>query len=116
MANPNIVAVTNINGKTAVATISSTPTTLLENTSSSNKVFKINMMIVANKHTDVIKFDASLRRASVDYNLAYQVSLPKQSSLDLVSKSIYLQEGDSIVVSSDINNVSTVVCSYEEIS
>lgn len=116
MANPNIINVSNINGKTAVITVSNTASALLENPSSSNKLIKINMMMIANKHTDVIQFDASLRRNTVDYNIAYNVSIPKQSSLDLLSKPIYLQEGDSIMVSADIDLVSTIVCSYEEIS
>lgn len=115
MANPNIISVSNINGKTAVANITDTASVLLENPSASNKILKVNMMIIANKHSGVVEISVSLRRDSVDYNIAYNVVVPLNASLDLLSKPIYLQEGDSMVVSANVTAVSTVVCSYEEI-
>ena len=49
MANPNIVNVATIQGKTTGAAMGTTLTTsLLANSSSSNKVFKINSVIVTN--------------------------------------------------------------------
>jgi hypothetical protein len=49
MANPNIVNVTDIRGKTAVVDLSTTNATLVvENTAASGKVFKINSLIVSN--------------------------------------------------------------------
>jgi hypothetical protein len=116
MANPNIVAVSNIKGKTAVSLVPSTATALVENLTNSNKVIKINTLMVANKHSTIVLFTASLRRNSVDYDLAYGVNIPQNSSLDLISKSIYLEEGDSLMISADVDAVSTVVCSYEEIA
>ena len=48
MANPNIVNVTDIRGKTAVTNITTSATTLVENSAASNKVFKINGLIISN--------------------------------------------------------------------
>ena len=49
MAAPNIVNVATITGKSATVALSSTSqTTLVSNAASSNKVFKINMIQVAN--------------------------------------------------------------------
>ena len=50
MANPNIVNVTDIRGKTAVTNITTSATTLVENSAASNKVFKINGLIISNIH------------------------------------------------------------------
>jgi len=49
MAAPNIVNVTAITGKTSVTDLTSTSaTTVVSNAASSNKVFKINSLIVSN--------------------------------------------------------------------
>jgi hypothetical protein len=49
MANPNIVNVTDIRGKTVVADLTTTNSTLVvENVAASGKVFKINSLIVSN--------------------------------------------------------------------
>jgi hypothetical protein len=49
MANPNIVNVTDIRGKTAVVDLSTTNATLVvENVASSGKIFKLNSIIVSN--------------------------------------------------------------------
>jgi hypothetical protein len=49
MANPNIVNVTDIRGKTVVASLTTTSSTLVvENVAASGKVFKINSLIVSN--------------------------------------------------------------------
>ena len=48
MANPNIVAVTTINGNTTVQSITTAATAIVENGSGSGKVYKINCLIIAN--------------------------------------------------------------------
>jgi hypothetical protein len=48
MANPNIVNVTSILGKTAVLAVTTTPTDIVSNASDSDTVVKINYISVAN--------------------------------------------------------------------
>jgi hypothetical protein len=48
MANPNIVNVVNILGKTAVALVTTTPTDLVSNNAGSNTILKVNVLSIAN--------------------------------------------------------------------
>ena len=117
MANPNIVAVATINGKTAVANVSTTATAIVTNSAASNKVFKVNALIVSNiDGTNNADVSVDLFRSSYPYYIIRTCSVPADASIDLISKSIYLEEGDSLRVAASANNDLQVVCSYEEIS
>ena len=48
MAAPNIVNVATITGKLAVQAIGTSPTAIVSNSSSSNKVFKVNALYISN--------------------------------------------------------------------
>jgi hypothetical protein len=117
MANPNIVNVTTIVGKTAVANVTTVATSIVTNSASSNKVFKINSIIVSNidgsNNADV---SIDILRSGVPYHIVRTVVVASDSSLDVLSKSIYLEENDSLRVTATANDDLQVVCSYEEIS
>lgn len=117
MANPNIVAVSTINGKTAVANVTNVATAIVTNSASSNKVFKINSLIVSNVDgTSAADISIDIYRNSVPYYIVKTVSVPADASIDLLSKSIYLQEDDSLRAEASANDDLQIVCSYEEIS
>ena len=124
MANPNIVNVTDIRGKTAVTNLTSTNATLVvENVAGSNKVFKINSLIVSNVDgTNAADVTVSLYSEDNIGGTATQivstVSVPADASLVVISKdtSIYLEEDKSIGATAGAANDLKVVCSYEEIS
>jgi hypothetical protein len=124
MANPNIVNVTNIRGKTAVTNLTTTNATLVvENPASSNKVFKINSLIVSNVDGSNAA-DITIGLYSEDNiggtatEIVRTVSVPADASLVVISKdtSIYLEEDKSIGATASAANDLKVVCSYEEIS
>lgn len=120
MANPNIVNVSQIYGRSNVVTsVSTTATNIVANPVSSNQIYKVNSLMVSNKDTaNIANVTASLFRSSVDYNLAYRINIPIGASLVIVSKdsAIYLEEGDSIRLTSGISSALDAVCSYEIIS
>jgi hypothetical protein len=117
MANPNIVAVTTINGKTAVANVTTTATAIVTNSAASDKVFKVNALIVSNiDGTNNADVSVDLYRSDYPYYIVRTVVVPADASVDVLAKSIYLQEGDSLRVAASANNDLQVVCSYEEIS
>ena len=117
MAAPNIVNVTTIIGKTAVLAVTTSATAIVSNTAASGKVFKINALYVANiDGTNAADLTVDLFRSSTPYRLASTISVPADSTLDVVSKAIYLEEGDSIRVTAGANGDLEAVCSYEEIS
>lgn len=119
MAAPNIVAVTTINGKTVGGLLTTTSSDILVNSAASGKVLKVNAILVANvdgtNATDVTIgfYDAS---ATTTYRLAYTITVPADASLDLLGKSIYLEEGDKIVALASANSRAEIIVSYEDIS
>jgi len=119
MAAPNIVNVTTITGKTAGAALTTSSADIVTNSAASGKVFKVNAIYVSNvdgtNNADVTVgfFDSS---ASATYELAYTITVPADATLDVLSKHIYLEEGDKITALASANSDLEIVVSYEEIS
>ena len=127
MAAPNIVAVTTIRGKSNVANLTTTSSSVIVNPVNSNQVFKLNTIIVSNVDganngtvtVELFKFGAqntSTGLGNSTYAIANVVTVPAKSSLDILSKSLYLEEGDHIKVKGDANNRLHFISSFEEIS
>jgi hypothetical protein len=124
MANPNIVAVTTINGVTTYLTpTNTTANVLLSNGSGSNKVFKINQIVAANVDgTSAVDTTVTINNAAAGGGTAYPivstVSVPADASLIVVDKTtaIYLMENQSIVVTSGTASKIAYTISYEDIS
>jgi len=127
MAAPNIVAVTTIRGKSNVANLTTTSSSVIVNPINSNQVFKLNTIIVSNVDganngtvtVELFKFGAqntSTGTGNAVYSLANSVTVPAKSSLDVLSKSLYLEEGDHLKAKADGNNRLHLITSFEEIS
>jgi hypothetical protein len=124
MANPNIVNVTDIRGKTAVVDLSTTNATLVvENTASSGKVFKINSLYVSNVDgTDPAEVTVSLYSedniGGTATQIASTITVPANATVIIIDKnsSIYLEEDKSIGATAATASDLKIVCSYEEIS
>lgn len=120
MANPNIVNVTSIFGKVVGQAITTTPTAIVTNSSGSNKIFKINSLIVSNINgTDAADVTADVyKNQSLSYRLAFTISVPAYATLVVISKdtSIYLEENDSIRLSASADTRLEAICSFEEIA
>jgi hypothetical protein len=117
MAAPNIVGVQTIIGNTGVLAITTSATAIITNSANSNKVYKINSLYVSNNDASTgYKVTVDLFRSSTAYPLAVSVSIPANSTLDIISKSIYLLEGDTLRLTADTNSKLVAVSSWEEIS
>jgi hypothetical protein len=124
VASPNIVNVTTITGKTNVVSLTTTNATLVvENPVSSNKVFKINSLVVSNVDgTNAADITVSLYSedniGGTATEIVSTVSVPADASLVVIDKntSIYLEEDKSIGATAGSASDLKVVCSYEEIS
>jgi hypothetical protein len=117
MAAPNIVNVTTITGKTAVLAVTTSATAIVTNSAASNKVFKINALYVANVDgTNAADITIDLFRSSTAYKIVNTVSVPADATLDVISKAIYLEEGDALRLTASANSDLEAICSYEEIS
>ena len=117
MAAPNIVNVVTITGKTALANVTTSFANLVVNTAASGKVFKVNALYVTNVDgLSATNVSIGLIRTDYSYAVANVLSVPATSTLDMISKSIYLEEGDYIQIKSENDNDAHAVCSYEELS
>ena len=119
MAAPNIISATSIYGKTTAAALDTTTTTsLLANAASSDKLLKLNSIIVANKDgTSAAEVTISWYNGSTDFYLASTVSVPADSTLVVLGKDspIYLEEGQSIRGGASADGDLDVIISYEEL-
>jgi len=124
MAAPNVVNVATITAKSALVALSSTSqTTLVSNAASSGKVFKINMIQIANvdgtNAADVtIDVHSAAAGGGTAYSLVATASVPADASLIAVDKNtaLYLEEDKSITATASVANDLEVIVSYEEIS
>ncbi len=124
MSAPNIVNVSTITGKSFYLALSSTSATaLVSNAASSGKVFKINMIQVANvdgaNACDVtVNYHTQDDIGGTAYSLVSTVSVPADAALVVLDKntSMYLEEDRSISVTAGTANDLEVLVSYEEIS
>lgn len=120
MANPNIVNVTTILGKTAGLAVTTSATAIVSNAASSNKIFKINSLTVSNvdgtNAADVTV--AVFKNQTTSFEIVHTVVVPADATLVVISKdtAIYLEENDSLRVTASANGDLEAVCSYEEIS
>jgi hypothetical protein len=117
MAAPNIVNVATITGKTAVQAIGTSATAIVSNGAGSNKVLKVNALYVSNVDgTNNADLTVDVFRSGTAYRIAYTVVVPADATLDVLSKAIYLEEGDSLRLTASASGDLEAVCSYEEIS
>ena len=123
MAAPNIVGVTTITGKTAAFSLADTSaTTILSNAASSNYVYKVNTIIVANddgtNSADItVTYNDAAAGGGTAYKLASTVAVAADTTLVVLDKasSIYLEEDTSLVATASAGGDLDVIVSYEEI-
>lgn len=122
MANPNIVNVSQIYGRTVGYVLSTTATTtIINNITGSNTLIKINNLNVSN-------FSASVANVTVSWysvaslggtpiQIVGNISVPGGSTLNVIDKTsqYYVEENQSIGATASVAGVLAVSCSYEEI-
>lgn len=117
MAAPNIVSVATLTAKTAVQAVGTSATAIVSNSASSGKVIKINALYVSNVDgTNNAEINVDLFRSSTAYHIAKTVVVPADATLDVISKAIYLEEGDDLRLTANAASDLEAVCSYEELS
>jgi hypothetical protein len=118
MANPNLVAVTSIFGKSIQGALGTTVTTDLL-TCASNKLLKVNTIIIANiDGTNAATVTMGIIKSGGSVVLfASTISVPADATLVLIDKnsSFYLQEGDILEGGAGAASDLTYTISYEEL-
>lgn len=119
MANPNIVSVATIRGKTDSGELNTTYTTaLVSNAAASSIVYKINSITITNKAGTDTTFRISFYNGTTDRFVAYDVNCPANTVVIVTDKnsSFYLEEGDSVRGGAATNSRLDYVISYETIA
>tara|TARA_E500000081_G_C6109024_1_gene341668 strand:+ start:83 stop:487 length:405 start_codon:yes stop_codon:yes gene_type:complete len=134
MANPNIVEVSTINGRSMGYSILTSngimvpPENSLTGGVPTGHVYKINSIVVANVDTTTTAWVSVWRdtngnagpygSSSVNGYIAYQIDVPPKASISILGKStsIYLNEGHVINAVASTNSVLKFHASYEDIS
>ena len=124
MANPNIVNLTALYGKTEMINLTTiSATQVVSNASASGTVLKINSIYVANvdgtNSADItISMYSAAALGGTAYPIVSTVSIPADSSLVVVERNsgIYITEDRSIGATASAANDLMIICSYEEIS
>lgn len=118
MAAPNIVNVTTILAKTAVANVTTVLSNVIVNAVNSSTVVKINSIVIANRSTGTIVSNVDLYRDGESYTIAGAIAVPANSTMVITGKdtAIYLEEGDILRSNASANVAATLTSSYEIIS
>jgi hypothetical protein len=123
MANPNMVNVSSILGATTyLVPTTTTATAWTALTPAVGTVNKIDTMTATNvtgtAAVVTVSINSAISGGGTAYRLAFQTSVPGNSSLVVVDKStmLYVGETQSIVVTSGTTNSIEMVATYEAIS
>lgn len=117
MAAPNLLGTTTVTGKTTVQLVTTAATAIVTNSANSGKVLKVNLLFISNiDSNNDCNITVEIFRSSVSYYLIRSSVIPATSSMDLLTKTLYLEEGDALRLTASANNLLHSVCSYEELS
>lgn len=117
MAAPNLLSLTTVTAKTAVQQITTSATAIVTNSAASGKAVKVVALYVSNVNgASAADVTIDVYRSTVAYKVGSTISVPADSTLDMINKVIYLEEGDSLRLTASVNSYLEAVCSYEELS
>lgn len=116
MTTPNIVNVGTINGLTALQNVALSMTAIIANPSGSNAVYKVDSLMIANNDSAGHSVSVEVQRGANSFAIATSTPVAVGTTYDVLSKYIFLNEGDSLRISADQANKMTAVASYAVIS
>ena len=121
MTAPNLIALNNINGRTTATNITTTTVvTLLSNAASSNHVYKINTLNVANTSSSAavvtVSWYTGANAGGNAFAFVGSVTVPSNSTLNVLDKGTqyYLEENTSIGVVAGTAYALIASASYED--
>ncbi len=115
MANPNFKALTTVSGKSFPAVVTTTAADIVPYAAASNKIMKVNALYTSNTTAGDLKVNVTFKRGATSYHIAKDIVIPKEASLDLIRKHVYLEEGDSIQIQGSATGLEAVA-SVEELA
>ena len=117
MAAPNIASTSpTITGELARLAVTTSATDIISAVTT-NHVYKVNSLLVSNiDGVNTCWVTADHYRSAAAMRFAYQIPIPAGVTLELLSRSIYLEEGDALRLTAQNNSDLEAIASYEDIS
>tara|TARA_E500000318_G_C3549070_1_gene208038 strand:+ start:801 stop:1166 length:366 start_codon:yes stop_codon:yes gene_type:complete len=121
MANPNIVNVSTITGRSEGSALGTSSSDIVTNSASSGQIYKVNSILIANVD-GTNSADATVKFYNADnttsYSIVSTITIPADASLEVLGKNtqIYLEEGDKITGLASASGDLEIIVSYEVIS
>ncbi len=118
MANPNMISATSIIGDTITAELTTTTTTALLS-GITDKILKINTIIVANiDGVNATSFDLTINDGTDTRAFAHQITVPAGATVVIIDRNsgFYLKENQIIQGGASLNSDLVATISYEIIS
>jgi len=115
MAAPNFKSLSLINGKSSPKAVTVAAADIVANPNGSNKVLKVNALYISNTTAGDLKINVTFKRGVTSFHIANDIVIPKEASLDLLRKHVYLEENDSIQVKGSAVGLEALAA-YEELA
>jgi len=113
MAAPNIAATATLTGATSVtADVGASATSVVSNAAASDKVYKVDTLMVANTTGADVTVTVDFYRSATAYEFVKGVTVPTGAIIDTLTTLLYLEEGDSLRVTSSAATSLDVIASY----
>lgn len=117
MAAPNLINISSVTGKISGNVLTTANSTLILNSSTSNSLYKINSVVIANANgtsTADITVGLLKNNASTFY-ISYTITVPADSTFVAATKDmqLYLEENDSLYAFASSNNILHSIVSYD---
>lgn len=117
MAAPNLISATTITGKCVAAAVTAAGVVVASNPSNSGKCLKVNALYVSNVDgVDNATVDVQVVIAGSPTHITKTLNVPADATIDVISKTLYLEENMAVKVVANTDGDLEAVCSYEEIS
>jgi hypothetical protein len=123
MAAPNLLSLTTVTGKSAGLKLTTNAQNIVENSAASGKVYRVKSLYITNvdgtNTSEVVirYYDADdSAGGGTNFNLTKTLTVPVDATIDIISKEIYLEEGDNINLSAQDSGDLHAICSWEEVS
>lgn len=119
MARPNIVTCGNLFANCSVLTVTTVNSNVIVNPSTSNTLYKIDSLTVANGNlSSSANVTVSLFRGGSEFAIAANVTVPTSATVVVVTKdsTLHMLEGDALRVYASANVGMQSVISWEEFS
>lgn len=115
MSNPNLLSLTTVNGIAAKLNCTNSASDVIAAVTSAH-CYHVTSIYASNLTAAAHPVSVFHKIGGTSYSIATSISVPANSTLSLLDRPIYLQDGDSLTANSDASSQITVLAYYEDMS